>query len=167
MQDELVDYYDESDMKIGSAPKRFVQHKGLLHRHVAFYVRNKDDELILQQRPKDSKANENQFDKPGGHVSSGEDYSPREFFEEVCHGVLGLDYRIISKAGFRAACEEYDLEKTLILYEGLYQKNYPARRVLHDGSIWIENIHLKSFMGKYHGPVVPRPQEVVNKMFFI
>ena len=157
---ELLDYFDENDSYLGTVPRKEVHAKGLTNRHVAFYLVNSNNELLLQLRAKDKSVNADQWDKPGGHVSSGEDYSPKELLEEACYEIENIEVKVVSPEEFDSAIVDSDLTKTVVITEIDYQRNYPARRVKKDGTEKIETIHLKSFKARYDGPVNPQPGEV-------
>jgi len=157
---ESLDYFDEEERYLGRAPRKEVHEKGLINRHVAFLVLNQKGELLLQLRTEDKKDNPNTWDKPGGHVPSGEDYSAKEILEEVCHGVLGTAFRMVSLPQLKCESAKADLENTIVLAELAHIKNYISRRVKIDGSERMEKVHLKVYAGRYDGEVQPQPGEV-------
>ena len=150
---EELDYYDEHDERIGTASDRIVHEQGYINRHVAFYIINTHNQLLLQLRASDRRLNPNQWDKLGGHVSTGEDYSPRELREEILKGIDGVTIKIVPKTLFYKECANTDTTQTIVLTELAYDRNIPAKRTLRDGTTTIEQIHCKSYVGRYDGPI--------------
>ncbi len=163
---ESLDYFDEEERYLGRAPRKEVHEKDLINRHVAFLVLNQKGGLLLQLRARDKKDNPNTWDKPGGHVPSGEDYSAKEILEEVCHNVLGTVVRMVSLPQLKCESAKADLKNTIVLAELAHIKNYTSRRVKIDGSERIEHAHLKVYVGRYDGEVRPQPGEVQAVRWF-
>lgn len=87
MPEERFDVVDEQDRVVGSAPRREVHARGLLHRAVHALVFDPAGRLLLQKRSATKDMYPNQWAaSASGHVDSGEDYDTavvREMGEEL------------------------------------------------------------------------------------
>ena len=85
--EERFDVVDEQDRVVGSAPRREVHARGLLHRAVHALVFDPAGRLLLQKRSAMKDMYPNQWaTSASGHVDSGEDYDTavvREMGEEL------------------------------------------------------------------------------------
>lgn len=85
--DELFDVVDEDDVPKGTASRKEVHAKGLIHRAVHVFVFNKKGDLLLQKRSMLKDMNPGVWDSSvSGHLDAGEDYvhaALREVAEEV------------------------------------------------------------------------------------
>lgn len=86
-QMEMYDVVDSLDRVIGTATRREIHQKGLLHRSVHILVFNSKGELYLQKRSLNKDENPGYWDtSAAGHVNAGEDYmtsAHRELEEEL------------------------------------------------------------------------------------
>lgn len=86
-QEEWFDVVDEQDRVVGSAPRREVHARGLLHRAVHAIVTNAAGLVLLQRRSLRKDMYPNQWAaSASGHVDRGEDYDTaivRELGEEL------------------------------------------------------------------------------------
>ncbi|MEP5351964.1 MAG: 16S rRNA (adenine(1518)-N(6)/adenine(1519)-N(6))-dimethyltransferase RsmA [Luteolibacter sp.] len=89
--DELFDVVDENDVPTGTATRREVHEKGLIHRAIHVFVFNKKGDLYLQKRSVLKDMNPGVWDSSvSGHLDAGEDYltaAVREVEEEM--GIQG------------------------------------------------------------------------------
>jgi isopentenyldiphosphate isomerase len=101
--DEMVDLVDEDDRVIGSAPRREVRRRNLLHRGVAVLCRNSAGEVYVHRRTEFKDVFPGMYDAfAGGVVASGESYEDaarRELAEEL--GVVGTELRPLVKQRYR------------------------------------------------------------------
>ncbi len=85
--EERFDVVDNSDRVIGSAPRREVHARGLLHRAVHVLVSDAAGRVLMQKRSASKDMYPNQWAaSASGHVDSGEDYDTaavRELGEEL------------------------------------------------------------------------------------
>ncbi|MGJ8643848.1 MAG: 16S rRNA (adenine(1518)-N(6)/adenine(1519)-N(6))-dimethyltransferase RsmA [Luteolibacter sp.] len=85
--DELFDVVDDDDVATGTATRKEVHEKGLIHRAVHVFVLNKKGDLFLQKRSMLKDMNPGVWDSSvSGHLDAGEEYlsaALREVKEEV------------------------------------------------------------------------------------
>jgi isopentenyldiphosphate isomerase len=156
---ELLPYFDAEGNILGKLPREEIHSKGLINKHVAYFVTNQYNQLLLQLRAADKSVNPNQWDKPGGHVGIGASLTD-EFLEEMCYQIPGINAIIVSPEDFDSIVSNTDLSKTTVLTKLETMLNYNARRVQSDGTTKIEVIHLEVFRGRYNGQTCPQPGEV-------
>ncbi len=80
---ELLDIVDNDDNVVGTTDRAQAHNTGQLHRIVAVYVFNSDDQLYVQVHKKSGGLYDNSV---GGHVTQGESYddaAAREASEEL------------------------------------------------------------------------------------
>jgi isopentenyl-diphosphate delta-isomerase type 1 len=96
--EEWFDVVDEQDRVVGSAPRREVHARGLLHRAVHALVFDSAGRLLLQKRSPTKDMYPNQWAaSASGHVDKGEDYDTaiiREMGEELSIAVVAAPARV-------------------------------------------------------------------------
>lgn len=120
--DELILVVNEADEPIGSAPKREIQQKGLIHRIAQVMVEDPTGRILLQKRAPEAEFRPNAWDTSvGGHVDEGEDYldaAYREMSEEI--GLTGVkledlgEYRKYSMHEWRHLNRFYKLYRVVV-----------------------------------------------------
>jgi isopentenyldiphosphate isomerase len=151
---EMLDYFDADGRLLGTALRKEVHARRLINRHTAFLV-FQGGKLILQKRSSSKLENAGLFDKPGGHVPAGQDFSPTEFLEEVCHGVdasacvVPLGELTFSRVGRNVA----------VLSELEFMMNFESFRVGREEN-WLEPAHVMLYTGHYEGELHGQPGEV-------
>ena len=85
--DELLEVFDPNGLSTGAfLPRGEVHKKKLFHQEVSLCVINEKDEILLEKRNKNKKANPSKWSWVGGHVTKGETLEEaikKEAFEEV------------------------------------------------------------------------------------
>lgn len=85
--DELLEVFDQNGLSTGAfLPRGEVHKKKLFHQEVSLCVINEKDEILLEKRNKNKKANPSKWSLVGGHVTKGETLEEaikKEAFEEV------------------------------------------------------------------------------------
>lgn len=106
---EIFDVVDENNQVIGQAPRGEVHARGLLHRAVHIFVRNKHGEIWLQQRSHLKDVHPLAWDSSAaGHLDAGEDYATsavRELKEEL--GITAETTRIAAMPACEATGWEF------------------------------------------------------------
>lgn len=117
--DELFDVVDENDVTTGTATRKEVHERGLIHRAVHVFVFNKKGDLFLQKRSMLKDMNPGVWDSSvSGHLDAGEDYlnaALREVEEEI--GIKGkaeedLEYVLSVKPSEETGWEHVQLFTT-------------------------------------------------------
>jgi len=156
---EMLDYYDSHGKRLGTLPRGEIHARELINRHEAFYIVNGKNELLLQRRSPKKDLNPGLWDKLGGHVPAGKEYSLTEAVEEACHG-LNVRPRLLNIYDFVKASKSENLARTMILTNLDHKLNYHAVRLLPNGTEKVETVHLRSFLGRYDGLLSPQTSEV-------
>jgi len=110
MCEEIFDVVDVSDNIIGTASRKVVHDRGLLHRSTHLLIYNSEGDVLLQKRSETKDSFPGRWDSSvSGHVDSGEGYDEcvvREAREEI-----GLEIRGTPEKLFKIdACEETSQE---------------------------------------------------------
>jgi isopentenyl-diphosphate delta-isomerase len=72
---EMLEIVDENDHVIGTAPRKDIHQKGLLHREISVWFVTPDSHLILQRRSANKDTYPGQLDATtSGHVEIGDSY---------------------------------------------------------------------------------------------
>jgi isopentenyl-diphosphate delta-isomerase type 1 len=91
--DEILAVVDEENVEIGSATRREIHERKLLHRAVHVLVFGPDGRLLIQQRSSCKDTFPLHWECVGGHLGPGEEYraaAEREVVEEL--GVTARDF---------------------------------------------------------------------------
>lgn len=84
--DEMIDVLDEYGNPTGEiCAKSFAHNNGIWHREIAIFIKNNNNEFLMQKRASTKKQFPNKWGLTSGHVASGEtfeDAAVREIKEE-------------------------------------------------------------------------------------
>lgn len=126
--DDIFDIVDENDEVVGSAPRREVHARGLLHRAVHVLIFNSAGEVFLQRRSPRKDNHPDKWDSScSGHVDTGENYvegALREIGEEL--GLWDLTPAFLEVLFKLDACEETGQEFVWVYrarHEGPFELN--------------------------------------------
>lgn len=101
--EEIGVLVDEEDRVVGTAPRRDIRSRNLLHRGVAIIVRNPAGQIYVHRRTETKDVFPGMHDRVvGGMVAAGESYEEtarRELAEEL--GVEGVDPSFLLKHRYR------------------------------------------------------------------
>jgi isopentenyldiphosphate isomerase len=102
-KEELVDLVDEDDRVVGTATRREVRQRGLLHRATYILVRNGAGRILVHRRTDTKDVHPGAYDCfAGGVCAAGESYDEgarRELAEEL--GVEGVPLRFLFRHRYR------------------------------------------------------------------
>lgn len=145
---ELLPVVDENDAVIGSATRREVHLRHLLHRAVHGVVVNSRGEVLLQLRSRHKDSHPGFWDiGMGGHVDAHEEYEDaarREFREE-----LGIANPVFREVGRRSADAESGWE-FIRLYECLSDGPFAPAEQEIDELRWVAPEELFTRYRAYH-----------------
>lgn len=108
--------------------------------------------IYLQKRSSLKKENANMYDKTvGGHVASDNSFELTVVKE--CAEELGFPSTIVSENEFKNAINSIDLKIIGILKKIDYLPNFMSKRILENGTNFIQPYMTEIYIGYYDGPI--------------
>lgn len=115
--DELLAIVDEHDREIGSAPRRIIHERNLLHRAVHVIVFDESGKILIQERSALKDTFPLHWECVGGHLGPGETYYDagyREVEEELGVPATGLELLAKARASALTGWEFIHIYKAFI-----------------------------------------------------
>lgn len=142
-----ITFVDDEDNVIGSGTKQEAQERGINHRVVRIFVKNSNEELLIQKRSANV-AFPNLWDQSaGGHVDENEDYAdaaPRELHEEL--GISNVSLILLGK--YFTSGE--GVSSSFKRFNAIFTTNYDGPISFNSTEVsdikWISLLELKNWM---------------------
>ena len=159
MSEELIVIVDKNDTPIGVSTKHEAQTKDLMHRIVIVHIKDKNGDILLQQRAPNMQMFPDCWDhSAAGHVDAGESYelaARRELREEL--GIVGANLQETAYYHSYVKIKGRHFNRFHKVYETVLPKTtkFNLQQAEVSAVRWFTRQQLRDFIHKY-------PQKIAN-----